>query len=506
MSVDLRDTCPLGIEDETLSALRDEALPAGELRRLNEHAATCPACAQRLEGYERLGRLLRDQRLPGPAPALWDEVRASIVAGRSPLTQPRWRTVVSPRLGAAGALAAAVLVALLFGFVLHALPNGATTLATPTVSAAITATASPTPALTWHQVTLPRGVNLQNARLAISPVEGRDAWICSPSDTGSFVIWATQDGAATWQQVGTLSPSTPEPASRCAVIADQADPRSLALGISWGAGADGTLASMTYYSTDGGTDWRPISGPHWATISDFGLNEISTVRGTTYAILQPSMTSQAASMLVVSSDGLRSWRAIRPEALPLNDGFFRFWVKPSGDQLFAATYSDTLWESTDGGANWSRVSTPNLQTTLGTWLPQANQWMFCGWAGGSTIDLQCSDDSGKTWRSQPTFDTTTSCASCGKNGAPYSSTQVCYPNAMAADGSLLAICPTTGSAPDLGQFTAYRLAPGASAWSSLGPAPAFDPATSTDGELPATGELWSVDAQRGILYMATLPS
>jgi photosystem II stability/assembly factor-like uncharacterized protein len=498
MSVHLRPTCPLGVSDEILSALRDEALPAGDLRRLNEHAAICPACALRLEGYERLGRLLRDQRLPGPAPALWDDVRGSILARRSLPVRSQWRTVVSPRLGALGAVAAVLLVALLFGFVLHALPNGATTLATPTASAAITDTPPPTAALTWHQVTLPRGVNLQNARLAVSPVEGRDAWICSPSDTGSFVIWATQDGAATWQQVGTFSPSPPVPPSTCAVIADQTDPRSLALVISWGSGEAGTLVSMAYYSTDGGAHWRPVSNA-------LGLNEISTVLGTTYAILRPAMASQGAPWLVISSNGQHSWREIRPTALPSNDGFFRFWVKPSGDQLFAATYNDTLWESDNEGVSWSQVSTPNQQTSLGTWLPQANQWMFCGWAGGSTIDLQCSDDSGKTWRSQPTFDTTTSCASCGKNGAPYSSTQVCYPSAMAADGSLIANCPATGSAPDQGQFTTYRLAPGASAWRSLGPAPAFDVATSNNGELPATGELWSVDA-RGILYMATLPS
>jgi hypothetical protein len=75
------------------------------------------------------------------------------------------------------------------------------------------------------------------------------------------------------------------------------------------------------------------------------------------------------------------------------------------------------------------------------------------------------------------------------------------PTTIAADGSLLADCPTSGTAPSWAgsaAFTLYRLAPGAISWATLGAVPGPWLA------LSATGQLWCWSAQEGRLSVTSL--
>lgn len=385
---------------------------------------------------------------------------------------------------------------------------GGTGLAAPS-TAQVTATTMGKPkptttlgqALAWRQVTLPSGVDLTNdAGYAVSPVDGNIAWICAPASASDFTFWATSDAGFSWQRVGTLAPATAQPSHSCTLVADQADPRTLVAVFSWGSGADGSLRSMSYISADGGAHWQALPG-------DIQTMEVATASATTYAILIDTAASPAAqqSGLVVSGDRLRSWHALRPASLD-RDSFFRFWLDPSSSMLLAATYHNTLWRTADVGASWSQVSTPNTQSGLGAWLPRLGHWEFCdSFASPPAADIRCSTDLGATWRAVPTFTYTLQCATCNKGGTALGDTEPCFPDAIASDSSLLAVCPTSGTVHNLGNpdalpSTLYRLPPGASAWITLGAAPG------RWLSVPATGPIWSLNAQLGQLAVTPLPA
>ncbi|HEY7833165.1 MAG TPA: hypothetical protein VIG30_06320, partial [Ktedonobacterales bacterium] len=141
-------------------------------------------------------------------------------------------------------------------------------------------TASPTPTITWRTVTPPPGIELAhgevpgNAMLAISPVDGHDAWFCVSTATAStFAIWATTDAGTSWRQVGTLVAVTPE-APSCNLRPDDLDPRTLIAGMGWGCGECGTLAGASYLSSDGGATWHRVPG-------EMGVGETATSNGIT---------------------------------------------------------------------------------------------------------------------------------------------------------------------------------------------------------------------------------
>lgn len=146
--------CPDGVSAETLSALRDELLPAAEAERLRTHAASCIACRARLAQHDELRRALLAQPELEPGERIVAGVRERLGrrlarrrlallpgAPRSPL---RWSGL--------GALASAAAVLLLFVYVLGTrlasplttrklTPSGTATM-TPVPSPSATATAT----------------------------------------------------------------------------------------------------------------------------------------------------------------------------------------------------------------------------------------------------------------------------------------------------------------------------------------------------------------------------
>jgi hypothetical protein len=216
---------------------------------------------------------------------------------------------------------------------------------------------------------------------------------------------------------------------------------------------------------------------------------IGTAGGRTYAImLDTTAGDREKPGIDMSGDGLRSWRVIRPSDLAANDTFFDFWLDPASGTLAAPTYGGTLW-LLSGGVRWTRITTPSGQTSVGAWLPQRQQWIFCG--EGNV----CSRDLGATWTSTPALSDTFTCANCGKNGAPESNTVACGPAMIAAGGSYLTVCGQTTPA-------LYILPHNSTAWTNLGPAPCiFD-------HITATNHVWCFLLSGGVdeLAIASLPA
>lgn len=348
---------------------------------------------------------------------------------------------------------------------------------TVTTSPARQSSPTPIPTLSWHQVMPPNGISFKEATVAVSPVDGHTAWACAPASTSadSFTIWATKDAGASWQQVSTLTPVTLEPPRSCNLVADQYDPQSVMVMASWGAGADGTLRTVSNLSSDGGAHWHQLQGKVQTTA-------LGTIGGKIYASLFDTTNRAGAPQLAtISSAGdPLQWRVISPTSLAANDGIVTFWKHTPSEALFAASYQGTFWRSADGGTTWKRISASTGQVRLGTWLPQQSHWLFCA---STDVHLDCSTDDGASWHPLPALD-----------AAPQ-----CPVSALLPDGSALASCLAGSSDTGASSFTLYRLVPGASSWGVAGTAPsAFITVT-------ATGQMWAINAQMGTISVADMP-
>lgn len=358
------------------------------------------------------------------------------------------------------------------------------------------ATTTPMPRLAFRSVALPAGVDPRLGSVAVSPVDGEDAWACLGSGNGAFQIWATTDEGSTWHAAGLLHPKTPEQPWSCQMLADQHDTKAAVFVVMWGTVQLCNQAGMSFYTRDGGQHWQQL--PDWTSITwvdtdgptSYALITIITPSAgqPRAALLQrvspprlsapgpcPGPVNQARSAFVVSRDGLQTWRELHPGSLISGDGgVFQLWYGPTSGEIFAATYNGGLWHSLNGGASWTQTSMPVSQVSLGRWLAGRQAWMFCGLHGQPPVTM-CGTDAGNIWRQVPalTFTTHVQCdAWCHKKGGQDSQTSICPMFALAPDGSLLSACPLDSTAPGPRQFMAYRFAPGAAAWAVLGTVPA----------------------------------
>lgn len=340
-------------------------------------------------------------------------------------------------------------------------------------------TKTPAPTLTWKAVTLPEGLSIANAGWAASPVDGHDAWLCAPGSAGHYIVWATQDAGETWRQAGVFAYATPEPAS-CTLVADQASVRALVATLGWGSGEAGTLQAASVYSSDGGAHWT--HAPIIAEMATGASGAIALVNG----------------RLAMSSDGSHTWRNLTSTPLAAQDAFLHFWLAPVGSTLLAASYFGALWRTDDLGAHWTKVPTPDGQTSLVVWLSASHTFYLCGGAGGPSLTIQCSGDMGAHWSSVPAITQTTPCSKCGIGVT--SQTTSCPPMTIAPDGSLLTICWDDPASQKDGAL--YRLAPQSDKWQRIGTAPGMVDLVSV------SGPVWCVIATPDVaqsLETTTLP-
>lgn len=140
-----RPTCTLGLGGTDLSAWRDAQLSAEEMRRIGAHVPTCVACGRTLARFEAVAVALRRQRELEPGDRVWGGILTR-AAGRRGGSGGRsgggsgpngnWRGI--------GALVAVAAVLALFVLLLGPWRLAHQVAPTPTTTAQVSPTASPT--------------------------------------------------------------------------------------------------------------------------------------------------------------------------------------------------------------------------------------------------------------------------------------------------------------------------------------------------------------------------
>ena len=352
---------------------------------------------------------------------------------------------------------------------------------TPHATAGKAAKATPTPVkmLDWRAVALPQGA--ASAMIAVSTVNGREAWVCAPAGGGLYQIWRTQDEGATWNQVSALHPITQLPVNDCVVEADKGDADALLAEFNWGVTnspvSNPPQGEVEYFTADGGATWTQAP-------NNTMFQEVTTVSGVTRALAMDLSKPNAPAAIIVSSDHLA---AINPLPNPngTSNANVEVWLaRTPQEMIWAEMNSAIAFHSSDGGATWTAIPPPsnfNGSLTVAAWRGQATGWLICGYqnipaaSGPPTAHNECSADLGKTWTSFPTLTNTWECGHCGQNATPMSGVESCLPAMITSAGALYAMCgddpqDTAGTTPPTPAILS-TLAPGATTWTALGGAP-----------------------------------
>ncbi|HEX9037297.1 MAG TPA: zf-HC2 domain-containing protein [Ktedonobacterales bacterium] len=138
--------CQANIALDTLSALRDAALPAAEAQRLRAHIPTCAACQARLADFEAVASALRSQRELNPGDRILNGAHARIAGRSAPSFHGmRMLDMTNKRRLWAGlaALAPAAAIILLFVYVFTGIGHQSRLATTPTPNKTLVPTTTP---------------------------------------------------------------------------------------------------------------------------------------------------------------------------------------------------------------------------------------------------------------------------------------------------------------------------------------------------------------------------
>lgn len=342
--------------------------------------------------------------------------------------------------------------------------------ATPVLTPALNI--KPARPLVWTAHQLPPGLKLApynwyGPELAQS--DGDTAYLCNLV-SGQAQVWVTHDRAAHWAVAGSIPVASD--VAECYITVDALQPQQALLRTYAPDGqccARYTGEIRIYLTTDGGATWVTRGSPAEATPLFY---ELATQNGVSYAVvgIRPhSSCSDCYEALYQSKDGMLTWSRIDADIFLLS-GFRSvrfvsgFWLGASGELLAQVTNNSAattydLWRSGDQGAHWTQINMgrTGIVDTIAVGDGQGQRfWRAC--AAHQTLgdythppvqQIACTLDGGKTW-----IDTG------GDNSFGIRIV------AQMADGALLAFTPYSYSGARATKL--LRIAPGQSAWESLG--------------------------------------
>jgi hypothetical protein len=192
-------TCVESISAERLSHWRDGGLPASEAQHMREHTGNCPACHERLAGFERVADTLRGQRELEPGARVWYGVRQRAV--RAPVRfalVPTGRALRGLAAAAAVLALAGIFASVLSGHLGHG-PFGQTSDRVRTIT-------TPRPTPTTNPASFPGRLEVVDGTAALdltfAYVLDNDVWIVSQ---GKAPFQATHLGLGSDHLIWTIA-------------------------------------------------------------------------------------------------------------------------------------------------------------------------------------------------------------------------------------------------------------------------------------------------------------
>jgi hypothetical protein len=376
---------------------------------------------------------------------------------------------------------------------------------TPHATVTSHATATPTviPTSAFRKVTAIPGASLgmKPGFIVISPVNGRNLWVCVPGSQATYAIWRSQDEGASWQQASTLHsplPTTfPNTPTECTIRPDQNDATALSMSFGW---SDGTQSGrVAYYSHDGGATWT--------TVANMDLISVTTVGTVSYAIAIPE-TSAGTTALIASADFFATWHLIET---PLQQTGLLFAASIPGELIITGV-GGGAYHSSNGGATWTHIPAPKPEPVatgyvspnvdVAVWHAQASGWLLCALGEGwPPAQGWCTSTLGNVWISIPLVTSTFECSQC--DGGLSSGEENCLHPMLTRDATLYVTCgndPWDTSNPSVS--TLMRLDPGAQAWITVTTLPCAFSATVTFAQ---SGQLWCENGYQSAYVLDSLP-
>jgi photosystem II stability/assembly factor-like uncharacterized protein len=247
----------------------------------------------------------------------------------------------------------------------------------------------------WQPVDLPG--NFPETAPAFSFVDAQHGYLLIAPErfsNGDAVEFATSDGGASWQQVGTAQSTALQYARMFAATAN---------GTLW-AGAEATATGagngdLLQVSRDGGASWQPVRllGQDVLSNGDYLLAP-PTVLGSTVIV---SVASADKLVFYRSTDDGQSWHASVPLAFDFAYGTpaildATHWLVPAPTGL-------TIWVTDDAGATWREqpaAGLPRLGPIAALTFADAEHGIAVVSLGNTPAPdgLFITQDAGRTWR------------------------------------------------------------------------------------------------------------
>ena len=498
---------------ELLEAHPEHLSPA-ERAALDEHIATCPACAAVRADNQHMDAGIRSLPDPTPLPglppgllALWEEedrqkgVSYQLISSRltekhmqtqhaapdtgvparSPISlahHTHRRRLVSAVSAVAAVLVIALIVAALF----------ASRARTPATTGNV-GNQTPTPTSgTQGWVSVPALSN-SHTQPVIAPSDPRVVYEQQPQSVG---MRRSDDDGAHWHDLSL--PVQASDVQSLLIMVNPAKPQNVFLALNLAQSSSSCPASQTstsqvnayaggscqvqYASADGGAHWALM---HWnpgvsASNGPVSVGQLVAQGNRLYSLF---FDSQQRQRIIVSTNGGATWQFADEPLLAQQQGLCNFAAAATGSTLFAFAQSGacglpvgylansrasaqaqsglTVWRSDDAGAHWAQVGmfpyqSPDTQAFLALGN-DASQPLLVGAAGiGASYTRVISTDGGATWQTLP------------DRGLPGSVTSGFFARTALSDGSLL----SAQSAPGGNAFYAWK--PGDQAWHQISPA------------------------------------
>lgn len=240
---------------------------------------------------------------------------------------------------------------------------------------------------TWTPGTINLGANTSGLGItSISAISDQIAWISAAPDVSDFGgVWKTTDGGLTWTKQTTALFNNPIDSYTSFVHFWDASN-----GVTGGDTENGTFE--IYTTSNGGNNWNRVIGANIPSslVGEMGYVGVTSVVGNIFWL------GTSAGRIFKSIDKGLSWTVTQTPSTDFNLGLDRFTFSDANNGLFMDhNNTTTLYKTTDGGNNWTSITTPGFYKTNIAYIPGTST-VIAG-AAANPFGSSYSTDNGSTW-------------------------------------------------------------------------------------------------------------